>query len=217
MLWPLNLFGFSETVPYFESWSYWTSETPILAPSKSFVFWVLISCGHILGEKRKNVVVYLWNSLIFMRGWWLNPQIPWHAIWNRLLARKRRWIFDLFQPAEFSIFSRLGIACSFSVVALFSSELFSASQRSDEVRLCAGKVGAIYRVRKQSDTLYATDVRDCREVRLPRIVYWYVSVVRCVKLIHYSLAPQQRPEVLFVWQTCFFYLNTHLNSKYSFD
>ena len=120
-------------------------------------------------------------------------------------SRKKKALnFRSFQPAEFSIFSRLGIACSFSVVALFSSELFSASQRSDEVRLCAGKVGAISRVRKQKDTLYATDVRDCREVRLPRSVYWYVSVVQCVKLIHYSVAPQQRPEVLFVWQTCFF-------------
>merc|ERR1712182_127699 len=77
-------------------------------------------------------------------------------------------VFSQEKRAEFSIFSKLGIACSFSVVALFSSELFSASQRSDEVRLCAGKVGAISRVRKQKDTLYTTDVRDCREVRLPR-------------------------------------------------
>ena len=46
-----------------------------------------------------------------------------------------------------------------------SLKLFSASQRSDEVRLCAGKVGAISGVRKQKDTLHATDVRDCREVR----------------------------------------------------
>ena len=37
MLFLLNLFGFSETVTYFESWSCWTSGKPILAPPESFL------------------------------------------------------------------------------------------------------------------------------------------------------------------------------------
>ena len=50
----------------------------------------------------------------------------------------------------------------------------------DEVRLCAGKVGAISRVRKQKDTLYATDVRDCREVRLPRSEIAAKCILVCI-------------------------------------
>ena len=69
---------------------------------------------------------------ISMRGWWLNPQIPWHAIWNRLLAGKRRWIFDLFQPIEFFFF-RLGVACSFSLVALFDSSFRRSYRHSQPV------------------------------------------------------------------------------------
>jgi len=43
-----------------------------------------------------------------MRGWWLNPQISWHAIWNRLLAKKKGAAFSIFSsPLKFSFWDKV--------------------------------------------------------------------------------------------------------------
>ena len=54
--------------------------------------------------------------------------------------------------------SRKKKGAAFSIFGVGGWVEWGAAQPSDEVRLCAGKVGAVSRLRKQNDTLYPTDV-----------------------------------------------------------